>query len=641
MCLRKYIFFIVFIAAGYTVATGQSVRIHALKDNIAKTKNVTERLAAIFSLCEEAESLHSDTLYYYALEAKKTAMAINNIPALRLAGYYEAYSFYRKSMLDSVNALINEHKPKLKQESPGSPVNALFELLEGRYLTRKQLYKEALSLYYQVLSEAEKKQDTLNQMRAMAGIGGTLNRTGDHDGALQWFLKGIHLSSDPGLRNKTIYLYTNTAVIYTRESKYDSASFYVLKGIQYARDAEELGDLANALGMYSGLLMDMNGKKMDKQKYAEAEKPLREALEVSEKIGDPNDIISNMGSLGIFYYDISQSQKGIDICLQAIDMVQKYHLYNKLPNLYEILAKNYGEVKKYRQQAETLQQLAEITDSISQANATEAMAEMNTKYEVQKKENTIILQQLDLVKKDYLIYSSVLLFLLASLVSYFVFINYKKRQRQKATMAIASAEETERKRIAADLHDNLGAYAASIASNVNRLSFSADDSSEAAALQEVRNNSNAIVADLSDTIWALKKESLPLTSVSDRLKIFIQRVQAGYPQVAIDVDEDILVDHSLSPSQGFHLFQTMQEAINNALKHSHCSQIMINVTGQVNEWKISISDNGAGIQETSNHTGGGNGLFNMKNRATEAGWEIEWTENKPNGTIVTIYQPVT
>jgi hypothetical protein len=50
------------------------------------------------------------------------------------------------------------------------------------------------------------------------------------------------------------------------------------------------------------------------------------------------------------------------------------------------------------------------------------------------------------------------------------------------------------------------------------LSFSSGDSNEAAALQEVRLNSNAIVSDLSDTIWALKKESLPLTAVSDRLK---------------------------------------------------------------------------------------------------------------------------
>jgi signal transduction histidine kinase len=276
---------------------------------------------------------------------------------------------------------------------------------------------------------------------------------------------------------------------------------------------------------------------------------------------------------------------------------------------------------------------------VYKVNSAEAMSELKTKYEVQKKENTIILQQLALVKKDYLIYSSILFLVLVVLVIYFVFRNYKKREKLKAQLSIASAEESERKRIAADLHDNLGAYAASIASNLNRLSFSSDDSKEAAALQEVRVNSNAIVSDLSDTIWALKKESLPLTAVSDRLKIFIQRIQNSYPGVSIDVEEEITEDHSLSPSQGFNLFQTLQEAINNALKHSHCSHILVSVKGTEHFWEIRIQDNGTGMQDATTDAGGGNGLFNMRNRATEAGWNIAWEAAQPSGTTVIISQP--
>jgi signal transduction histidine kinase len=159
-------------------------------------------------------------------------------------------------------------------------------------------------------------------------------------------------------------------------------------------------------------------------------------------------------------------------------------------------------------------------------------------------------------------------------------------------------------------------------------------------LQEVRNNSNAIVADLSDTIWALKKESLPLTSVSDRLKVFIQRIQPSYPGVDIDVYEDIITDHALSPSQGFHLFQTLQEAINNALKHSRCTQIGIKLEGMEKYWQVSISDNGIGMQPKQESSGGGNGLFNMQTRSAEAGWNIEWTGNEPKGTRVIIRQAV-
>lgn len=637
MRIRQEILLAILLITGGLSA--QTNRISSLKTTISKAKNDTEKLNAILVLCEETESLHSDTLYQYAITAKKMALGSHNNEAFRKAAYYEAYSYYHKNLLDSVSAIITEHSAKLKQEAPTSNAVPLFDLLEARFLTRKQQYKEALALYYKLLNEAEKRKDTLNQVRAMAGIGNVLNRTKDHDGALSWFLKGIAAGS--AYRSKTAYLYTNAAVLYTRKDNYDSARIMVLKGIQYAREAENLGDLASALGMYSGLQMDIaEHSEGGPEKYAGAEKPLREALAITEKIGEVNDILTNMGSLGIFYYDTEQYQKGVDICLQAVNLIEQSHFPSKLAYTYDILANNYGALHNYKEQADVLSKLVVLNDSVYKVNSAEAMSELKTKYEVQKKENTIILQQLALVKKDYLIYSSILFLILVVSVIYFAFRNYRKREKLKAQLSIASAEESERKRIAADLHDNLGAYAASIASNLNRLSFSSDDSSEAAALQEVRLNSNAIVSDLSDTIWALKKESLPLTAVSDRLKIFIQRIQNSYPGISIDVEEDITKDHSLSPSQGFNLFQTLQEAINNALKHSHCSHILISVNGTEHFWEIRIQDNGTGMQLTTTDTGGGNGLFNMRNRATEAGWNIAWEAAEPKGTTVTISQSV-
>jgi signal transduction histidine kinase len=207
-------------------------------------------------------------------------------------------------------------------------------------------------------------------------------------------------------------------------------------------------------------------------------------------------------------------------------------------------------------------------------------------------------------------------------------------EKIEAEKAIAEAEEKERRRIAADLHDNLGAYAASIAANVDHISLQSGNESNF-SLQELRNNSQAIVSQLSDTIWALKKDALSLTAISDRLKVFIQQIQPGYPHISFDVTEDIETDFLLPPSQAFHLFRIMQEAINNAVRHSGCTNVSVLIES-AGQWKISIKDDGKGIAQNNTVKTGGNGIGNMKSRAHDAGWNIEWLRNGAGGTSVAI-----
>ena len=208
-------------------------------------------------------------------------------------------------------------------------------------------------------------------------------------------------------------------------------------------------------------------------------------------------------------------------------------------------------------------------------------------------------------------------------------------EKQQSVLAVLKAGETERKRIAADLHDNLGAYAASIASNLDHISLNKKDDDDSAVLQELRNNSQSIVSQLIDTIWVLKKDNLSLTAVSDRIKIFIKRIQPGYPNVTIDVIENISSDILMLAPKAFHLYQVVQEGLINALKHSGAQHIRVYVES-ANQWKITISDDGKGMPAGNNFTIDGNGILTMKNRCREPGWSIAWLQNETKGTNVVI-----
>jgi len=209
--------------------------------------------------------------------------------------------------------------------------------------------------------------------------------------------------------------------------------------------------------------------------------------------------------------------------------------------------------------------------------------------------------------------------------------NKRKFVKKLREMQLQQELQHERERISRDLHDNLGAYAAAIAVNVSKVK---EGSKATKMIEELQSNSQAIVTQLNDTIWALNREAISLTAISDRFKVFLQKIQPSYQQINVIIHESIHKDAYLSPANALHLFRIMQEAVNNAARHSKCTYINIIIESNDN-WRVVIKDDGLGINDDDRKTSG-NGLRNMRQRATEAGWEIKWEDEEPHGTRLTI-----
>ncbi|MBS1745237.1 MAG: hypothetical protein JST21_03590 [Bacteroidetes bacterium] len=209
--------------------------------------------------------------------------------------------------------------------------------------------------------------------------------------------------------------------------------------------------------------------------------------------------------------------------------------------------------------------------------------------------------------------------------------NKRKYIRKINAMQLQQELQHERERISRDLHDNLGAYAAAIAANVASIQ-NKSEYSDINILHQLKDNSQSIITQLHDTIWTLNKKEISLTSISDHFKIFLQKIQPNYPDIQILIQEEILNDQTLSPSNVLHLFRIMQECVSNALRHSGCSTINIKISSN-ETWSVVISDNGKGFSKDKMING--NGLKNIKWRGEEAGWKITWNKVS-EGTTITI-----
>lgn len=624
-----------------TCCHSQTKLIDSLKRTIATEEVPEKKLDAIFALCEQKQSLHSDTLARYAEMARKLALKSGDRSKCILADYFVSSYLAKKEQFDSALKITDRYLEHLNyQEETEAYIK--FSIQKGQILLRSEKYKEALEQFYKILYEAERQGDELTQVNAKTNIGWVNMEMGQNEEALKWFYDALKSDNVPGIFDYLGVIYSNMAATYNELNKNDSAEYYIDKAIAINRQSgKNLSFLANALAIQADIFIDTKRK-------SQAEAPLNEALKIRQQIGDPFYIVSDMTQLAILYASNNEADKGITLCKQGIAMANQFRLSAKLPILYHALSENYKAAGMYKEYAETLSEIITLKDSIYQKNSAEALADIQGKYDLQREKNTIIQQKLDLTKKNYLFYGLLVVTIFTLLTGYMIFKSYRRKEKMKmqfmleeekrlAAQAVSKAEENERKRISADLHDNLGVYAASIASNIDHILLDQTNSDNKQVFEELRNNSQSIVSQLSDTIWALKKDALSLTAISDRLKLFIQRIQSSYPAIKIDVLENINYDHLLPPSQAFHLFQIMKEGINNALKHSGCKQIYVIIEGSADShWKINIADDGKGIFQKQNLNGDGHGLSNMKSRSMESGCRIEWESNQPNGTCVII-----
>lgn len=619
---------------------GQAItKIDRLKTAMATATQPAQRLVALQAFCDEWESYSPDTLKKYADAATQLAASQNGLREKISADYHQAVWLFQVNKLDTALRLVENVITRYEKNFPFDEMYVKLYALKGNILNRTARMEALTANYYNLIRMGEQYKDTLAISRGTLGIGNVNLKLKKYSEALKWYHQALALMQNPVYRRKMSFIYNNIGITFYHLQKEDSSVYYIQQGINYSRQDQNLTNLANAVFLHAGILAEFNHPQ-------EAEQSFKQAVEIRKQIGDIYYLITDMGQLALFYANTGQTAKGIALCKEGLALSAKHgRSYGNMNSLYEVLGRNYLAAADYKSYSDVLVKQLALKDSIYSRESAQAIAEVQAKYDVQKKETIIIQQKLDLLSKNYQLYGSLGLLLIAITSSIIIFQQYRRKQslklrlmqqeeKSKADKAVTMAEETERKRIAADLHDSLGAYAASIASNIDHLQRHASAENKN-LLQELSGNAQAIVSQLSDTIWVLKKDAQSLTAISDRIKLFMQKIAPSYPQITIDVHEEIETDHLLPPAQAFHLFQIIKEASNNALRHSRCRRLLIKVEAK-DGWRLTISDDGGGLMQSATLAEGGSGLLNMRTRAEESGWRIAWQAAQPTGTTVII-----
>jgi signal transduction histidine kinase len=178
------------------------------------------------------------------------------------------------------------------------------------------------------------------------------------------------------------------------------------------------------------------------------------------------------------------------------------------------------------------------------------------------------------------------------------FLRRRLERQQAARLAfsrqILEGQETERQRIAINLHDSLGQNLLVI-KNQARLAMQAasDESLRQQRLNEVCEITSQAIEEIRQITHGLRPYQLDRLGLTQAIRATVQRASENSSILFASHVDDI--DGVFDKESEIHIYRVVQEAVNNVVKHSAATEAAVVIKRQVAIVSLSIRDNGRGF----------------------------------------------
>ncbi len=578
-------------------------------------------------------------------------------------------------------------------------------------ISKKTNYKKGLSLGYNVLGSISKKEgdfdqalnyhflslkildpakDSLSIAKVHNNIGEAYRLIGDHTKAFQNYLKSLATLEKLNKPKLVAISLSNIAIIYRQQKNISKSLEYNFKSLAIR---EEIKDEAGMSNSYDNIGIIY----YDQKKYLEAENYSLKSLSIKERLKDSAGLATNYNNLSNIYSQSGNHALGLSYQLKSLAMRECLNdkrgvamSYNNLGNIYsitgdykkalsyqlkalelskqinskELLINNYESLVKLNKTTRDFEQaffyqnmLSAIKDSMLNIETSKQIAEMQTKYDTDKKEqeNQALTKENQvkevLIKNQTTQRNLLIAFIIAILfVALLIYNRYKlkqkelfqkeiNKQQELRSKAIIEAEEKERMRIALELHDGVGQQLSAVKLNMSSLqsNLKLEDEHQKTMMQNALDLIDDSVKEVRSVSHSMMPNALLKSGLALAVREFLNRI-SHTDNLKIELDINGL-NERLESTMETVLFRVLQELVNNIIKHSQATVVNIQIIRHNDELTLMIEDNGIGF-DLNKVMEKGIGLKNIQSRIEYLNGNVNFDSRPEKGTTVSIEVPI-
>jgi two-component sensor histidine kinase len=527
------------------------------------------------------------------IDSLKAEISHSKTPESKIILYHQIVEGYLNNQADSTQK-YTDLAIKLSEKTDNQLLIAKSYLQRGNYLQDRTRFEEALKFYQKAVDIYEKENNKSGAGRTYTGMCRLYKRMSSAQNvrafmekALFYSFKAIEYLKAVNDNAGLMAAYNNQGITYRDLDQLEKAHEDYLIGLDIAKKN-------NIENTYTGILNANLGQYfMDKNQPDKAISQLNKALIIHQKLNNQSAIEHAYRNLSYAFRQKKEYQKAVELAQKSVDISKTLNDPHRAFNSYEALYLAQKDAGLFKEALESLEINKDLEDSTVRAEKTKGVAEIETKYETEKKE--ILIQKLD--EKNQLQRSQLIGFVIGMMLLLGLLVAlYNQNQTVKASQKQISEQSDQLKLMMKELHHRVKNNLAIVSSLLKIQSSKIEDEK---AVQAVRQGQQRVEAMSLIHQRLYQTDKVTNINIKEYINDLADSLMSAYGHTPDDFDLKIEVEkEQLDVDLAIPLGLIINELLTNSFKYAYGKierpSLQISLKKN-NGLTLEVQDNGPGI----------------------------------------------